>query len=212
MRPLIRVTLVATALALASVSVQARDWGTDFSAEMVITNPKNSSQQKTAQFYSSKGRTRMESSIPSKRAKKQGMGSRQVDIVNPYQGAMWRVFPDVKQYMEQTGEAQSSIPAPALPADKEHACNSVDEVSCKNLGRETINGRVTEKWEITATGKDDDITTTIWLDVELEVPVRELVPGKMMREIRKVKPGALDEGLFQPPAGYEKIEPPKKED
>ena len=215
MRPLISATIAATALALASAGIQARGWSEDFTAEMVMTNPKNTSQQKTAKFYSSKGRTRTESGIPASRAKKQGMGKHQVQIVNPYQGSLWLVFPDVKKYMESTGEPATELPAPLLPGDADHPCNKppADEapkLSCKDLGAETIGGRATEKWDITATGEKGSLTTTLWFDAELGVPVRELVPDKLMREMRNIEVGPLDEGLFEAPAGYEKVTPPEE--
>ena len=210
MRPLISATIAATALALASAGIQARGWSEDFTAEMVMTNPKNTSQQKIAKFYSSKGRTRTESGIPASRAKKQGMGKHQVQIANPYKGALLLVFPDVKKYMENTGEPATEVPAPLLPGDAEHPCNKVEEVSCKDLGAETIGGRATEKWEITATGEKGSLTTTLWFDAELGMPVRELVPDKLMREMRNIKVGPLDDSLFEAPAGYEKVTPPEE--
>ena len=210
MKRLINAVFVITACGLIANGAQARDWGPGFSATMVMTNPKNPSQQKTAEFHADKGKSRTTSSIPKKRAKKQGMGKVQVSITNPYQGALWMVFPDVKKYMEQKGEPVSELPPPPLPSDKEHACNSAKELTCKKLGDESIGGRKVEKWEIVAEGKDGKITSTSWYDVELGIPIRELVPGKMMREMTSIKVGPQDDSLFMVPAGFEKVEPPKQ--
>jgi len=204
------VPLVVAALAATVGPLQAREWGPDFSAQMVITNPNNTSQSKSADFVSSKGRTRTTSKIPKKRAAKQGMGTVQVDIINPYEGAIWRVFPETGKYYESRGEGVEKLPAPLLPSDSEHPCNTGDELKCSNLGSETINGRATDKWQITAPSKDAEVTTTLWFDVELGVPIRELIPGKMMREMADIKVGPQSEQQFQLPAGVEKIEPPKQ--
>ena len=209
MKRLIDSVFIIAACAMVATGAQARDWGPGFSATMVMTNPKNPSQQKTAEYHADKGKSRVISKIPKKRAKKQGMGKVQVTITNPYQGAMWLVFPDVKKYMESKGEAQSKLPPPPMPTDKDHACNSAKEVSCKKLGDETIGGRKVEKWEIVAEGKDGKLTSTSWYDPELGIPIRELVPGKMMREMTDIKVGPQNDGLFMVPAGYEKVEPPK---
>jgi hypothetical protein len=210
MKRLISAVFVITACGLIANGAQARDWGPGFSATMVMTNPKNPSQQKTAEFHADKGKSRTTSSIPKKRAKKQGMGKVQVSITNPYQGAMWMVFPDVKKYMEQKGEPISDLPPPPMPDDKEHACNSAKEVTCKKLGDETIGGRKVEKWEIVAEGKDGEISSTSWYDLELGIPIRELVPGKMMREMTNIKVGPQDDSLFMVPEGFEKVEPPEQ--
>ena len=210
MKRLIDAVFIIAACALVATSAQARDWGPGFSATMVMTNPKNPSQQKTAEYHADKGKSRITSKIPKKRAKKQGMGKVQVNITNPYEGAMWLVFPDVKKYMERKGEPQSKLPPPPMPSDKEHACNSAKEVSCKKLADETIDGRKVEKWEIVADGKNGKMTSTLWYDLELGIPIRELVPGKMMREMTDIKVGPQDPSLFLVPAGYEKIEPPRQ--
>jgi len=195
---------------IASQSTVAADWGPDFSADMVLTNPKNTSQSTTAQYAASKGRTALTSRIPKSRADKQGLGRVQVDIVNPYLGAVWRVFPDSKKYYERKGDPVTDLPPPPMPDDAAHACNAVDEVKCTNQGEETINGRKTEKWEIVTETDKDEVTATLWFDVEIGIPIRELVPGKMMRELNNVKVGTQPDDRFTLPAGYEKIEPEEK--
>ena len=177
---------------------------------MVLTNPENPNQSKSAEFVSSKGRTRTTSKIPKKRAAKQGLGTVQVDIVNPYEGAMWRLFPQKGKYYESRGEGVDSLPAPLLPSDDKHPCNSGGELKCEHLGTETVNGRATDKWQITATSKEGEVTSTLWFDTELGVPIRELIPGKLMREMTNIKVGPQSEQKFELPAGVEKIEPVAK--
>lgn len=204
------VPLIFAAMGLQAGISQARDWGPDFSADLVLTNPANPNQSKSAEFVSSKGRTRTTSSIPPQRAAKQGLGTLQVDIVNPYQGAMWRLFPQKGKYYESRGEPVDSLPAPLLPSDSEHPCNTADEMKCTHLGTEDVNGRVTEKWQITVPAKEGEVTTTLWFDGELGIPIRELVPGKMMREMANINVGPQSEKQFELPEGMVKIDPAAK--
>jgi hypothetical protein len=203
------IVFIAALILLVGV-VQARDWGPDFSAQMVLTNPKNTSQSQRAEFVSSKGRTRTTSSIPKKRASKQGMGTLQVDIINPYEGAVWRIFPQKGKYYEGRGEAVANLPAPLLPSDSGHPCKTDEKLKCTHSGAENINGRATEKWQIIAPTEDGEVVTTLWFDVELGVPIRELAPGKMMREMTDIKVGPQPDEQFQLPAGLEQLRPAEK--
>ena len=191
-------------------SAQAREWGPDFSARMVLINPDNTSQSTSAEFVSSKGRTRTTSTIPKKRAEKQGLGTVQVDIINPYEGTIWRLFPETGKYYQSHGEAVETLPAPLMPGDDEHPCNAGSELKCENIGAETINGRVTEKWQITSPTKDGELTTSQWFDPELGIPIRELIPGKLMREMNDIKVAPQPDQQFLLPVGAEQIEPPNQ--
>lgn len=201
--------LVVVLGCLCGANIQAGDWGPDFSATLVMTNPKNPSQQKTAQLNSSKGRSRLTSSIPARRARQQGMGKTQVEIKNPYKGAWWLIFPDVKKYMERRGEALTTVPAEPMPEDEEHPCKSAKEVVCRKLGNETVGGRAVEKWEIVSEYNGVEERATIWFDIKLGVRVRELVPGKLMQEITNIKVAPQPDSLFELPAGYQKVDPPR---
>jgi len=202
------VAMAALSVSAAMVGVaQAGQWGPDFSADMVLTNPENTSQSKTAGFAASKGRSATTSRIPKSRAAKQGLGRVQVDIVNPYLGAVWRTFPDSSKYYERKLEVETELPAPPLPGDSSHPCNTDDDIECTDLGAETVNGRRTEKWQLVSKSDHGEVTTTLWFDNELGIPVRELVPGKMMRELKNVKVGPQPDTLFMVPDGFEKLVP-----
>ena len=209
MKKIVSVSLLVVFAAMAGMS-HASDWGPDFSAQMVLTNPDNPNQSKSAEFVSSKGRTRITSSIPRKRAAKQGLGTLQVDIINPYEGVVWRIFPQKGKYYERRGKPVDTLPAPLLPSDSQHPCNTNKDLKCKNLGAENINGRATEKWQIIATIKGAEVVSTLWFDVELGIPIRELVPGKMMRELKNIRLGTQSDQQFQLPSGARKIMPAVK--
>lgn len=77
------------------------------------------------------------------------------------------------------------------------------------LGKETINGRETEKWEMTATNpQGQTMRSTQWYDPELKIAIREEMPGGYMRELKNISIGAQPDTLFEIPAGYTLIKQP----
>lgn len=72
------------------------------------------------------------------------------------------------------------------------------------LGQETLNGRATERWEITTTRSDKESTSsTQWYDPELNIAIREELPGGFFRELRDIRVGAQPPQLFAVPAGFQ---------
>jgi hypothetical protein len=80
------------------------------------------------------------------------------------------------------------------------------------VGRETLNGRATEKWEVVTTRPDDEsFTSTQWYDPELRIVIREELPGDYFRELRDIRVGKQPLDLFTVPSGYRKMEMPKSD-
>jgi hypothetical protein len=79
------------------------------------------------------------------------------------------------------------------------------------LGKETLHGRKTERWEITTTRPDQEsMTTTQWYDPELKIAIREELPGGYFRELRDIKLGPQPEDLFKVPEGYRQTTAPQQ--
>lgn len=80
------------------------------------------------------------------------------------------------------------------------------------IGRETLNGRNTEKWEMTATrpGGQSNVSYQ-WFDPELKVNIREERPGGFVSEFRNIKVGKHPADLFTVPAGYKEVNIPQGE-
>jgi hypothetical protein len=75
------------------------------------------------------------------------------------------------------------------------------------LGSETINGRSTEKWRMQMTHADgQQISSLQWYDPQLKIAIREEMPGGYMRELRNIKVGNQDKGLFEVPTGYQRVQ------
>lgn len=80
------------------------------------------------------------------------------------------------------------------------------------VGMETVEGRKVEHWRATAMkpGKEPQ-TMERWFDPELEVNVREDLPGGVQRAFKNIKIGPIDPAMFQVPQGYRKIDPPRQQ-
>jgi hypothetical protein len=74
-------------------------------------------------------------------------------------------------------------------------------------GVESLDGRETERWQRTTTtsggGRQE---TTLWYDAELQLAVREELPGGYYREIKDIHVAPQPPDLFTVPAGYRRVE------
>jgi len=76
------------------------------------------------------------------------------------------------------------------------------------LGEQTLDGRVTERWELKTTRSDEQaVQSTQWYDPELKIAIREELPGGYFRELRNIRLGPQPDQLFMLPAGYRRITP-----
>ena len=66
-----------------------------------------------------------------------------------------------------------------------------------------IEGRYVEKWQVTTERRGEaPVMTFRWIDPELEIPVREELPGGFVRELRQIRVGPQPDHLFTVPLGY----------
>ncbi len=79
------------------------------------------------------------------------------------------------------------------------------------LGQESLGGRATERWEITTTRSDEEsMTSTQWYDPQLNIAIREELPGGYFRELRNIRVGAQSPQLFTVPDGYQLTQAPQR--
>ena len=77
------------------------------------------------------------------------------------------------------------------------------------IGMEQVGGRQTEKWQTTVVRSNQPAQESYrWFDPELNLAIREEVPGKYLQEMRNIRVGPQDPSLFQVPAGYKQVAPP----
>ena len=73
-------------------------------------------------------------------------------------------------------------------------------------GKESLDGRSVERWRRTTSfpdGKKE--TTTQWYDPELQIAIREELPGGYFREIRDIHVAPQPPTRFEVPAGYRQV-------
>jgi hypothetical protein len=79
------------------------------------------------------------------------------------------------------------------------------------LERATVNGRNTEKWEVTArTPESESQVYWQWYDPELRMNVREQLPDGFTRNLINIKLQSQPDELFSIPAGYTEMTMPQQ--
>jgi hypothetical protein len=78
------------------------------------------------------------------------------------------------------------------------------------VGRETLDGRNTEKWEMKATRPGGQSSVAYqWFDPELNMNIREEQPGGFVSELRNIRIGKQPVDLFTVPPGYKLMDIPQ---
>jgi len=77
------------------------------------------------------------------------------------------------------------------------------------IGIEKLNGRMTEKWKMTASrpGGTEQVSWR-WYDPEIKVITREERPGGLLREISNIKVAPQPPALFKVPDSYQEVSGP----
>lgn len=178
---------------------------TEFSADIVDLQKPGTPTQ--AKIYFAKDKMRIEPQASSPR----GGGA---VIVNFATQTSIVLMTQQHMYMEMPAQAQSQRMgyASALfrAGDVENACGDWQKIShaqsgsCHKVGDETVNGRSTVKYE--GTNANGDVSQ-FWLDPKLRFPVKW--QGKNNSgELRNIQEGSQPANLFEPPAGFTKMEMP----
>jgi len=75
------------------------------------------------------------------------------------------------------------------------------------LGNALLDGRDTERWQLTISRDDvESIQSTQWYDPELEIVIREELPGGYFRELTDIQLAEQPAKLFRIPDSYRKME------
>ncbi len=74
------------------------------------------------------------------------------------------------------------------------------------VANEETGGRPTEKWEMLMTRPDGQrIRSQQWFDTELQITIREALPGGYQRELRDIIIAPQDAALFRVPEDYQRV-------
>ena len=168
----------------------ASHWlGSDFSADVVETFPKEPIKDFHGKIYVSKTHLRKDFSHD---------GQPAVAILDLVNHKALMIMPQEKMYflMDQT-ELDNMFNherghVPKMLSDK--PCTGRADLICNDLGREDVNGRDAEKWEVESlTGR-----TYQWFDIRLRIIIREEFPDHIY-ELRNIKEEPQPESLFRKP-------------
>jgi outer membrane lipoprotein-sorting protein len=188
---------ICIVLVLTVVPVIVAQTPQPFSADMTMTTAKNGEPVSGKVFYS----------LPKMRWDMSTHGQNVSMIVNSGTQTMYMVMHQNHMYMEmntnQTNPMARNMPKPDASFDPKNPCGKMADVTCKNSGTETVNGRLCDKWVTTdKNGK----TTTAWIDKKLFFPIKTVTADGATMELTNIKEGAPPASTFDVPAGYQKMD------
>jgi hypothetical protein len=203
-----RILLRALALALfLASSITAAIKETEFSADMVITQ--TTGETLVQKLYLGKRRARLDRF--GQTGENNPVGSLLIDFDHQL---LYLVLPQEKMYLKIMGSngiyfyKGSYLFRPQTP---DTACSDwIPEAEshgvtlhCKEVGQETLNGRLSTRWEGTAT---NGAHGSLWYDPELNFNIKVLRVSKEGTqsgyELRNIKAAAQPSSLFETPSEY----------
>ncbi len=201
MKQRLSATLATCALVLWSAAALAQ-MPQPFSADL-STTASNGNVNLKGKFFMSLPKMRVDFSDMGLR---QGgpFGGKMSMIVDGDSKMAYMLMPEAQMYMEFPADAKSPMMQrmPNVRDYKSDPCAGRQDVSCKKVGTETVNGRSCDKWETTdKAGKKE----TFWIDQKLRFPIKSQTAVETT-EFTNIKEGAQDPALFKVPAGYRKFD------
>ncbi len=170
-----------------------------FSADMQFT-PTGGQGPEKGKMYVSRSHMRMDMS---------GQGHETVIIIDLANKTRYTLMPQQHMYMQsKAGDMpdRSAMAGIKPLADPSNPCANSEGMTCKDLGVETVNGRVCEHWQMT--DKQGNVSY-LWVDHKLHSPIKSAFKSAgqdstwQLTNIQEGEPGAL---LFEIPAGYRKMD------
>lgn len=183
-------SIAAIAIGIASAAMAA-----EFTADVVHTTK---ARTMTTKVYVKGQKVRHEINVG---------GSTNATILRPDKGVMWMVNQRARTYMEEKASKKS-----LTGEDMEKQLHQ--SATGKFAGKQNVSGFVCNKYIYTFKDKKQG-TMTEWfapkLGFKLPIKIRMADPkGKSMTiEYRNIHQTSLSDSLFQLPAGYKKVSPPK---
>lgn len=111
---------------------------------------------------------------------------------------VWVIMPSEGMYMEQPFDPKDAIAQVAAKSG---------EAERKSLGPDTVNGKKTEKFQVTYNQGGVRSSVYEWVDHSIEMPVKIAATDKSWSmEYKNIKAGPQDPNLFEVPKGYQKLD------
>jgi hypothetical protein len=176
-----RIKRVALCAAIISFLFASRAMAADFSADMINTV---SGKVMKGKIYISQDKTRMEM--------QEGITISRMD-----KKVVWILMPKDKMYMEQAFDPSKA------PATSEKVNGEIER---KLIGKENIDGRSTDKYQVTYTQNRKKESMFQWISPGIAMPVKmAALDNSWVMEYKNIKTGKQGDSLFEVPAGYQKF-------
>jgi hypothetical protein len=147
----------------------------EFSAEIIQTVPQQGSRQ--GRIYVGNDQVRTEMTVD---------GRTMIQIFDMAHQTAYMLDPEKKSYMERKAGPGEMMPGGGASPKDANPCSGMQNLACKKIGVETVNGRTTEKWELENTAQAQSGKMTVWLDQVRHIPVRQILPDGSSMEMRLV--------------------------
>jgi outer membrane lipoprotein-sorting protein len=123
-----------------------------------------------------------------------------VTIVRPDRKVVWIIIPRKRAYLEMPLKRQLPGQFIQIPPDA---------VTKRLVGKETVNGYETEKYEVGVRVGGGLEKQTVWLATKLGTPVKMVsIERRFSLEYKSIKEAPQPERLFNLPPGYQKLKSP----
>ena len=191
-------TIAALAILFVAVAAQAQ-MPQPFSADFSASTAKHAGDM-TGKFYFSAPKSRMDMT---------SRGQNMSMITDGTVPVSYMIMHQQHMYMEikpgQFNPMTRNLPQVESKFDPHSPCASGlhSDATCKQLGTETVNGRVCDKWQST---QKNGNTTTMWVDQKLHFPIKSVNSDGSVFEFTNIKEGAQPASQFELPSGYRKMD------
>ena len=123
-----------------------------------------------------------------------------VTITRMDKKVVWILMPSEQMYMEQPLNPRDAVMSGAAKSG---------ETERKSLGPDTVDGKQTEKFQVTYDYEGTRSSVYEWVEPSLGMPIKvAAVDGSWWMEYHNVKTGPQDASLFEVPSGYQKFAMP----
>jgi hypothetical protein len=110
-------------------------------------------------------------------------GQKIIEILRAGDGMMYTLFPAKKAYMQiKTPGVSPFFKSGAVDTNP---CKASKQDTCKHLGKEKVNGRVADKWEVSRKQGNQVVRALMWVDVERGQALRQFFPDGTVVEMQK---------------------------
>lgn len=159
---------------LVSGQVYAATKQTEFSADAVITMPNVPT--RVSKLYVGKDAVRREST---------SNGQTIIEIVYKNEGKAVLINEHLRSYRENTFDLKKQN-------NDINPCEQIKNAICEKLGKETIDGMKTEKWQIISNENGRKMRTLHWVDTKRKLALREFFPDGSVAELKRIKKEKLN--------------------